>query len=108
MSIKPIDMQTNIGQMHEVARKEHAQSDAVHLGLHQLDKESSDKAAVADSRLDEMHKASEMTNRLDDREGGGRRREKQKGGKSAPGTGKKRGIEIVEDASLGRIIDIKK
>lgn len=108
MSLKPIDMQTNINQMHEVARKEHAQQDAVHLGIHKLDQEANEKSELKNSRLDEMNKASEMTNRLDDREGGGGRRGKKKKGERPETPPLKRGVEMVEDANLGRHIDVKK
>lgn len=109
MSLKPIDMQTNINQMPEVARKEHAQQDAVHLGIHRLDQEANEKSDLKNSRLDEMNKASEMTNRLDDREGGGEGRQgKKKKGEQPEAPPHKRGIEMVEDANLGRHIDVKK
>jgi hypothetical protein len=108
VSIKPIDIQTNIGQMHEVARKEHAQTDAVHHGLHRLDQESDEKASVVNTRLDESREASEMTERLDDREGGGKHKEKKKKGQGQGVGPRKRGIEIVENTNLGRVIDVKK
>ena len=108
MSLKPIDMQTSINQMPEVARKEHAQQDAVHLGIHKLDQEANEKSDLKNSRLDEMNKASETTNRLDDREGGGGRRGKNKKEKPPETPPRKRGIEMVEDANLGRHIDVKK
>lgn len=102
-------MQQNINQMHEVARKEHAQQDAVHLGIHRLDQEASENSDLVNSKLEQMKKGSEMTNRLDDREGGGKEGARNKKKKGEPETGsRQRGIEMVEDANLGRHIDVKK
>jgi len=47
MSIKPIDMQTNIAQMHEVARNAQVKSEAVVEQQHVLDKESLERSRLA-------------------------------------------------------------
>ena len=108
MTIKPIDIQTNVGQMHEVARNQHAHNEALLQQMLHLDKEALDKANVADSHLDESEKSQHATNRLDDHPSESRkRRQKGKNG-SSPDREGKRGIEFVEDESLGRIIDVKK
>ena len=108
MTIKPIDLQTSIGQIHEVARHQHAQNEALAQQMHHLDKEALDKANVVDSHLDESRESQHATNRLDEHSSGsGKRKQKGKDGSSSPGE-KKRGVEFVEDESLGRIIDVKK
>jgi hypothetical protein len=108
MPITPIDLQTNIGQMHEVARKEHAHGDSVNAQIHHLDKEADDKSNNANSRLDESREAQNMTGRLDDRTGGGQKRKKRNADGTQEETRPKRKVEMIEDENLGRVIDIKK
>jgi hypothetical protein len=108
MTIKPIDLQTSIGQMHEVARHQHSHNEALAQQMHHLDKEALDKAVVADSHLDESEKSQHAANRLDDRPSDSRKRKKKDNNGSSPQNEKKRGVEFVEDKSLGRIIDVKK
>jgi len=51
MSIKPIDMQTNIAQMHEVARNAQVKTEAIVEQQHVLDKESLEKSRLTNARL---------------------------------------------------------
>lgn len=109
MSIKPIDMQTSMGQMHEVARKEHAHAEALLQELHHLDDEADEKSNLAKRKLDESRESGEMTNRLDDREAGkGKNRKGRDGNKEFHNDESKRHIEIVTDENLGRFVDYKK
>lgn len=57
MSIKPIDMQTNIAQMHEVARNAQVKTEAIVEQQHVLDKESLEKSRLTNARLEENKKA---------------------------------------------------
>lgn len=111
MTIKPIDIQTNIGQMHEVARQSHAQNESLVAQMHHLDKEAKDKGVNADSRLEETDKTENAANRLDsESEGSSRRYQRGHGKHGEPQeeeeTPKK--IEVVKDQNLGRFIDVKK
>jgi hypothetical protein len=108
VTIKPIDIQTNMGQMHEVARHQHAQNEALIQQMHHLDKEALDKANIADTHLDESKESQHATNRLDEHQTEGRKRRQKEREKSSLHRDEKRGIEFVEDESLGRIIDVKK
>ena len=65
MSIKPLDLQTNIGQAPEVGRTQHAQAEALAEQAHRLMKESDDKSKTADSHLDEAEKAEHSAIRLE-------------------------------------------
>jgi aminopeptidase N len=109
MSIKPIDLQTNIGQMHEVGRGEHARSGA---GIEQqlvLDKEAAQKSALKNTRLDELKKGEKTEVRdalAGDREKKEEqaRKEKEKNDASGEGSAKTRST----DDRMGKIIDVLK
>lgn len=107
MSIKPIDLLTNIGQAPEVGRTQHAQTEALAEQLHHLDKESDDRSKAADSRLDETHKAEHATTRLEEKKERERRRGRYAPKKGAPAE-KGKVVEFVENGNLGNIIDIRK
>jgi hypothetical protein len=111
MTVKPIDIQTNIGQMHEVARQSHAQNESLIAQMHHLDKEAKDKGVNADSRLEEADKSQEAANRLDSESEGQSRRHERHGGKKRGPKGEEEipeHIEIVREQNLGRFIDVKK
>ena len=107
MSIKPIDLLTNVGQTPEVGRTQHAQAEALIEQLHHLDKESGDKARTADTRLDESREAEHATIRREEEKGQGRRRGRYR---PAPVKPQEKGkvVEFVENGNLGNIIDIRK
>jgi hypothetical protein len=107
MSIKPIDMQTNIGQMHEVAKNQQVKSEAIITQQQLLEKESGEKANLTKSRLDENKKAEHATVRPDEEKEQQKRRARQAKANSQKKQ-KNSNTEIVENSNLGRIIDIKK
>jgi hypothetical protein len=110
MTVKPIDLQTNIGQMHEVARQNQAQNDSLVAQMHHLDKEAKDKNLNADSRLDESERTQHATNRLDEKKEGSSRRY-GRGGKRGPtpeSEKEEEHVEVVKELNLGRFIDVKK
>ena len=107
MSIKPLDLQTNIGQIPEVGRTQHAQAEALAEQLHHLDKEADDKSKAADSRLDESQKAEHAATRLEEKKERERRRRGYAPKKGAPAE-KGKVVEVVENGNLGNIIDIRK
>jgi hypothetical protein len=106
VSIKPIDLLTNVGQAPEVGRAQHAQAEALMEQLHHLDKESGDKAKTVDSRLDESREAEHATIRRDEERGQGRRRGRYRPKAQPQEQGKV--VEFVENGNLGNIIDIRK
>lgn len=104
MTVKPIDMQVNMSQMHEVARNEQVRSAAVAEMQHGLEKESNEKGKDVKSRLEENKKAEKAAIMKDDF-GKGRRRNregKKEREQDEPDT------ETYQDERMGRFIDIKK
>ncbi len=67
MAIKPIDLQTNLSQMLEVGRNEHAKSGAVAEQQHILDKEAEENSKTANTKLDESQKGEQTAIRDEDK-----------------------------------------
>ncbi len=106
MSIKPIDLQTNIGQMHEVARHSHVRTESLVEQQHVLDKESVDKGNLVNSRLEENKKAEKgIIMREDKRFRHGEHPGEHSGGREQ---GKQDEPPPPRDEKLGRLVDIKK
>jgi hypothetical protein len=107
MSIKPIDLQTSIGQMHEVAKGEQGRSAALVEQQHVLEKESNEKSNLVNSRLEENKKAEKTVIMKEEERGRGRRpfREKEKNDSSGRKTDEE---EALKDDRMGLIIDIRK
>ncbi len=106
MSIKPIDLQTNLGQLHEIARNQQVKSEAVIGQQQSLDKESEKKSTLNKSRLEENKKAEKDKVRPDDQKSNNFRHQKQKQDDDMNNDNKNK--KFVEDPNLGRLIDIKK
>jgi hypothetical protein len=104
MAVKPIDMQVNISQMHEVARNEQVRSTAVAEMQQGLEKESNAKGREVKSRLEENKKGEKTAIMKEDFGKGQRRHRKGKEEKehNEPET------EIFQDERMGRFIDVKK
>ncbi len=110
MTVKPIDLQTNISQMLEVGKNEHARSVSLVEQQHHLDKESADKSNLVNTKLEESKKAEKTAIREDDsknkkrefREKGDEKdkKEAQPGGKQVK--------KLVKDEKMGRFIDVLK
>ena len=107
MSIKPIDLQSNIAQMHEVAKGEQVRTEGVVEQQHVLEKESNEKSRLVQSKVDENKKAERtiiMREEGKSKERMHRERERGKGKKEES----KDKSETIADNTIGRIIDIKK
>lgn len=109
MAIKPIDLQVNMNQMHEVGKGEQARTDALAEQQHVMDKESSKKTLLKNSKLDESNKGEKTEVRdalADDKEkkhgSDGRKRsdehEQNEGGERT----------LSHDDRLGKNIDVLK
>lgn len=104
MSIKPIDLQTNIGQMHDVAKSENIRASTIGGLQHVLEKESDEKSRLTQSRLEENQKAEKSTIMREDT--AGKKRWWRRGEKEKK---KKKGDEaVLHDDRMGVIIDVKK
>lgn len=104
MSIKPIDMQTNVGQMHEVARNSQVRTDAILEQQHVLDKESNEKSRLINSKLEENKKAEKTIIMNEDK----RRFKGEKHKGKDKGEEKEEESKRMIDDKMGRIIDVKK
>ena len=108
MSIKPIDLQTNMGQMHEVGRGEHARSGAIAEQQHLLDDEAKKQSQLINTKLEEAKKGEKnevrdaLTDDKEQRKKEAKEREKRKADE------RKKQQELAKDANIGRIIDILK
>jgi hypothetical protein len=103
MTIKPIDLQTNIAQMIEVARGEHARNVAVVEQQHILSKESQEKTNIQKEKVEENKKA-ERTIILNEEKQFKKGKQFKEGEKKE----KQEQPEVLEDTKIGRIIDVKK
>jgi len=103
MTIKPIDLQTSIGQMPEVSKHEHARQGALAAEQQILDKEASEKSNLKNTKLDEAEKG-EKTSIKDEH--------KQQSSHHGKGHDEKKhdekNPEKMKDERMGKIIDIFK
>lgn len=106
MTIKPIDLQTNIGQMTEVGKHEHARLGSLAAQQQILDKEANEKSILKNTRLDESEKG-EKTSIKDEHKQG----EKHAHGHMSEQDQKKnenKSSEKMKDDKMGKLIDIFK
>ncbi len=105
MTIKPIDLQTNISQMVEVGRNEQAKTGAVAEMQHLLDEESDEKSKLINSKLDEAKKGDSSAIKDEDKKKDrrGKREEKEEEKKK-----KSKERKLSKDDRMGRIIDVLK
>ncbi len=107
MSIKPIDLQTNISQIHEVSRNEHARLEAMTEQQQLMAKESDEKSRLVNTRLDEAKKGEGSVIREEQKKRGGSGHAGAEGGageKKREDDASRRG----KDDRMGRIIDVLK
>jgi hypothetical protein len=107
VSIRPIDLQTNISQIIEVGRSEQARSDAVVGQQHVLENESGEQSRLINTKLDEMKKGESAV--VQDQQ---KKREERKNEKEA-GAGEEESKrphkkERSLDDRMGTIIDVLK
>jgi hypothetical protein len=109
MTVKPIDLQTNISQMIEVGKNEQARSASLVEQQHHLDKESKDKSNLINSKLEESKKAEKTAIREDDSKNKKRgSREKEDKDKKETEPAGKLEKKLVKDEKMGRFIDVLK
>ena len=107
MSVKPIDLQTNMSQMHEVSKSEHARSMAAAEARHVLDEESDKKSRLVNSKLDELKKSETSTIR-EKEEKEARKGKKEAGSGNREKEEERKKNERSSDEKLGRFIDVLK
>lgn len=105
MSIKPIDLQTNIAHMHEVAKNEQGRSSAIVDGQHILEKHSGDDSKRISERLEENKKAEKTAIKKEE----DRKRRRKKILKAAERKESEQVIEnALQDEMMGKMIDVKR
>ena len=104
MSIKPIDMQVNVSQMHEVAKNEQSRSTAAAELQQALDSESGKKSREVPTKVEENKKAENAIITNEERERGG----KGSGRKRGKGARGKEPGNAAKDERMGLFIDILK
>lgn len=106
MSIKPIDLQTNIGQMTEISRHEHARLGSLLAQQHLLDNEAQNKSILKNTRLDEAEKGEKTSIKDEDKKRERQSLEHDADKESGRSDNKKN--EKMKDDKVGSIIDVFK
>jgi hypothetical protein len=105
MTVKPIDIQTNMAQMLEVGKGEHAKQGAVAEQQHLLHKESKDKSNLVGNKLDELKEGEKTSIRDEDKKGD---RKGQGGGGEKQEKTREQQSEKIKDERMGNLIDVFK
>ena len=104
MSVKPIDLQTNIAKMPDVAKGEESRAATIAETQHLREKESGNKSKLVNTRLDENKRIEKTAiKREEDR----KKRGKKKGRRAEIGDKKDKG-DLLADNKLGILIDVRK
>jgi len=106
MTIKPIDLQTNIGQMPEVSKHEHARLGALAAQQQILDSEANEKSALKNTRLDESEKG-EKTSIKDEQKQNHKHGSDNKSDQELQKKKSESSKKMIDD-KMGNIIDIFK
>lgn len=105
MPIKPIDLQTNIGQLPEVGKSEHARQGVIAEQQNLLDKQATEKSNLVNTRLDQAEKGEKTSIRDEEKKkSGGERGKKEQEQEQKAGEGRER----LKDERMGKIIDVLK
>lgn len=107
MSVKPIDIQTNIAHIHEVAKGEQGRSAAVVEAQHLLEKKTGEKSKLVDTRVDE-NKKSEKTIIMREEEHRKRGRDHGKRNKEEDWEIDKKKMDEIKEDKIGNVIDVKR
>ncbi len=107
MAFKPIDLQTNISQMVEVAKNQSLKSDALAEQQHFLDKEAADNSKEAATKLDEMDETEKGT--IQEEKDKKRKKKYMKKNEEDDSLNKDEKRKVLStDDKMGRIIDVLK
>lgn len=104
MSIKPIDLQTNIAHLHEIAKGEHGRSAAYIEGQHSLKEDAEEKARLTRNKLEE-NKQAEKTSIM--REEGFNKKNKKNLKENEESENDESDGSLSEE-KIGKMIDVKR
>ena len=105
MSIKPIDLQTNIAHMHEIAKGEHGRSAAFIEGQHSLEEDAEEQARRVRNKLEE-NKQAEKTSIM--REEGFRKKKEGRSPQKEKSEKSETDEDLVKEEKMGLMIDVKR
>ncbi|HOP29191.1 MAG TPA: hypothetical protein P5120_02385 [Spirochaetota bacterium] len=105
MPIKPIDLQTNIGQLSEVGKAEHARQGVVAEQQHLLDKQAAEKSNLVNSKLEQAEKGEKTAIMDEEKKRSGSGSEQHEKGREEKEPSPK---ERMKDDKIGKIIDVLK
>ena len=105
MTVKPIDIQINIAQMHEVAKGEHSRSAANIEGQHKLEQNAEEEARRIRNKLEE-NKEAEKTIIM--REEGRRQKQHKRSNKSGDKNDTEENEDLKKYNNIGLKIDVKR
>ena len=107
MSVKPLDLQTNIAKLYDVAADAERKANSIVEGQQRLERESGDKSKLVNSRLSENEKLEKIAIKREEKEK--KRRRNQDSGRikeEKNSMGKEETIQKEE--KIGIIIDVKR
>ncbi len=104
MALTPIDLQVNIGQVHEVGRGEGAKQGALVGQQNALDEEAANETNLKKSKLDESGKGDKTSIRNERRNQDGKRKKNNGDDHDEP----EQQAQQNKDKRMGQIIDVFK
>ncbi len=107
MTIKPIDIQTNIAHMHEVAKGEHGRSAAFIDGQHSLEKNAEEEARRIRNKLEQSRHAEKTSIMREERRGQKKEKRLLQEVKNNKNNAKER-EELSKYENIGLKIDVKR
>ncbi len=107
MSIKPIDLQTNVAHMHEIAKGEHGRSAALIEGQHSLEENAEEHARRIRNKLEENKQAEKTSIK---REEGFKKKNEKKSlhDKNSNKVTSDEDQALMKEEKMGLMIDVKR
>ena len=105
MTIKPIDLQTNVAHMHEIAKSEQGRSVAYVEGQHKLEKNAAEEARRVRSRLEENKHAEKTSIMREEKHGYKKEKRLQHSEEEDKESGES--SDLTKQENIGLNIDVK-
>ena len=106
MAVTPIDLQTNMAQMTEVGRAEHARAESIAELQHLIKKESGEKSNLLKAKLDELKKEDKLIGV--DKHKGKNSKHKERDQKENEKNKAEENDLVLKDNRMGKFIDVLK
>ncbi|MCP4133267.1 MAG: hypothetical protein GY754_20025 [bacterium] len=108
MSIRPLDLQTNMSQISEVGKGEQAKTGALAEQQHLLDEESDEKSKLVNSKLDEAKKGEGTAIKEEKKNERKKKGAKDRSRDDEDKNEEKEKRQLSHDDRMGRFIDVLK